>query len=211
MKEFIQSYHIFLLKKWQKWFLYFIYPMLIFIGAFLFQNTSDPEMLLIFICIIISGFEQLFDFFTFCDINTEKSRLFNYLKTSSKGMLVFKKGLLVDTLRRFFIISFLIIIIKICYVPKLSLTQLLNFIFITLIFTSIGIIISRYCGEIYINYLLASIISLFTLMLLVLSCYIRITVWIPIFLIAVYFIITIFYTNHTLTKARNSYYEKSSN
>lgn len=103
MKEAIRSYHIFLPRKWLKWCIYILYPVFV-VGSLYVLYHYLQFFPIVCVCLgsgMIVVMEMLLDTYMFLGIGAKNTNRLEYLKTSAKGMLLLKKSLVVDGVRRF--------------------------------------------------------------------------------------------------------------
>ncbi|MDE6625579.1 MAG: hypothetical protein K2K56_04330 [Lachnospiraceae bacterium] len=104
MKEAIKSYHMFLPRTWLKWCIYIVYPVAVIGMIYLLRRgaTFFSVVCIGLYCFAIVAVEMMLDTYMFLGIAARDTNRLEYLKTSVKGLLLLKKALAADAIRRFF-------------------------------------------------------------------------------------------------------------
>lgn len=102
MKEAIKSYHMFLPRTWLKWCIYIGYPVMVIGMTYVFSRyaTFFSFVCIGLACFAIVAVEMMLDTYMFFGIAAKDTNRLEYLKTSVKGLLLLKKALTADMVRR---------------------------------------------------------------------------------------------------------------
>lgn len=102
MKEAIKSYHMFLPRTWLKWCIYIGYPVMVIGMTYVFSRyaTFFSFVCIGLTCFAIVAVEMMLDTYMFFGIAAKDTNRLEYLKTSVKGLLLLKKALTADMVRR---------------------------------------------------------------------------------------------------------------
>lgn len=109
MKEYVKAYNMFLPGRYMKIILYLLMPVVI-IGISVFVGTAwiPEEMRIPLACLYIFWGEILLEGWTFRGIGKKNNKNLEYIKTSAKWKRLLYKGLIFDSVRRFFSAAFIL-------------------------------------------------------------------------------------------------------
>ena len=120
MKDYIESYHMFLPDRKFRFLLYMVYPLAVWVLLYIESIFLNGSFILVFTAAtVIIVVECLADFFVFAGYARKESGRNEYLKTSVKYTQLLKKAILSDKVRR--ILSTLLIISVTAAVLKVQL------------------------------------------------------------------------------------------
>lgn len=102
MREYIRSYQVFFPRKWVKWCIYIVYPLLVVGIGWLGGHTYllewyDTGLLACMIAMV----EITLDTYMFFGVGARDTNKLEYIKTSARGMPLLRKALIADGARRF--------------------------------------------------------------------------------------------------------------
>ncbi len=131
MKDYIESYHMFLPDRKFRFLLYMVYPLAVWVLLYIESIFLNGSFILVFTAAtVIIVVECLADFFVFAGYARKESGRNEYLKTSVKYTQLLKKAILSDIVRR--ILSTLLIISVTAAVLKVQLRLTISaYFFIT--------------------------------------------------------------------------------
>lgn len=170
MKEAIRSYHMFLPRKWLKWCIYIGYPAVIAANVYVLNRYAT---FFSFVCIGMACFmtvavEFMLDTYMFFGIAARDTNRLEYLKTSAKGLLLLKKALAADAVRRFFSVALILAAVYLVLADDLGtgggiLLQYMACTVITCLLIELGFVITRRFMNVWLNlvviYILGGIAS----------------------------------------------------
>lgn len=217
MKQYIRCYQMFLPGNylWLKLCLYLLYPLaairlaLIGIHAGAFNCLITAPM-------IITAFEIMLDYFFFGGIASKDTNRLEYLKTSYRGTACLKKGLTVDSIRRF--LSAAVIELGVYFAigaqirqeDGIGIWQVLFFVFVIFFIEELAFEITRRFTYIWINALVYCMIDLAWLVFLMgfrWFAYVEGIIMTLIFAVLCIGMV-VFRIKLTINKMRRSYYDE---
>ncbi len=161
MREWIKSYHIFLPGRWSKWIVYVLLPAVFYgIGYVLGKGILNGHFAVIILSGLIISVEVCMDYFIFGGIAARDTNKLEYLKTSAKGMLVLKKSLIGDAVRRIFSISLIIYGLKYMFGYGFTNGQILTLVLCYFVLSEAALIITRHFTSLLVIASSAMIVSL---------------------------------------------------
>lgn len=159
MKEAVKGYHIFLSKSWLKWAMYIPYPILLIGMVYLSSRylTFFSYVCVGLACGMIVAVEMMIDTYVLMGIASRNTNRLEYLKTSSKGLSLLKKVLVLDAVRRF--LSIMVILAGVYFVigadpagnSNITPAQCFICIGITDLLVELAFLITRFFLNVWIN------------------------------------------------------------
>lgn len=154
--KLMKSYHLFLTHKWLRVLIYLVYPIVLlllfgYLGNAVAASKLNTEankhittMLLCTLWDLIIGVELFSDILILGGIAAKDTNKLEYIKTSIKGMPIFRKSLIADGVRRFFSIAVIAGAGSIFCCPSDSLTDAFVAVMIVFFYAELGLIITRH-------------------------------------------------------------------
>lgn len=161
MREWIKSYHVFLSGRWMKRIVYLLFPSVFFgIGYVFGKGVLSGYFAVIILSSMIISVEVCMDYFIFGGIAARDTNKLEYLKTSEKGMLLLKKSLIGDAVRRILSISVIVYGLKYLYGYEFTNGQLLTLVLCYFVLSEAALIMTRHFTSLLIVASSAMIVSL---------------------------------------------------
>ncbi len=154
--KLMKSYHLFLTQKWLRVLIYLVYPIVLLLGFGYLGNVvaasnlnaeSNKHITIMLLCALwdfIIGVELFSDILILGGIAAKDSNKLEYIKTSIKGMPIFRKSLLADGIRRFLSIAVIAGTGNIFCCPSDSLTDAFVAVMIVFFYAELGLTITRH-------------------------------------------------------------------
>lgn len=212
MGEYIKSYNVFLSRKWMRWFMYLIYPVLLIAVEYVMSHVVT---MFTFICIMFTGAsvvvaELVMDMFLFKGIGSKDTNQLEYLKTSVKGLSVLKKSLVFDGVRRF--LSFIVIFMGVYAVIEkddrfgvaFTVWMVCSYAVDMFFATEVALFITRSFAGMVVDFI---VIYLFCA-LVGLGLFLIQSVWVTVLLGVAGVAVAVLSRNRIMKKARESYYDE---
>lgn len=168
MKQYIRSYQMFFPGNyiWVKLLLYIIYPVFTIGAARFFLPLPGGA----FICLVMAPFimtiEIMFDYFFFGGIAAKDTGRLEYLKTSCRGMVSLKKGLIVDAVRRLGSMAvielgiYVMIGNKIRKEDGVSIFQAAFFLFLSFLIVELALCLTRFFTDVWVSVLVYCLVEM---------------------------------------------------
>lgn len=146
MKQMLKSYHVFLPLVWERTIVYLLYPVLLLMLNYFgrVKLHIDAEAYLMLCAGMVVAAELFLDYFIFGGIAAKDTNKLEYLKTSTKGISLLKKGLVGDWIRRFISVGIIIMANYCLGEGALSLGKTGVCVFSTLLLAEAGLIVTRF-------------------------------------------------------------------
>lgn len=212
MGEYIKSYNVFLSKKWMRWFMYLIYPVLLIALEYVMSHVVT---MFTFICIMFTGAsvvvaELVMDMFLFKGIGSKDTNRLEYLKTSVKGLPVLKKSLMFDEMRR--MLSFIVIFMGVYAVIEkdeqfgVSFTVWLVCSYAVDMFfaTEVALLITRFFSSMVVDFIVIYLFCAFAGF----GLFLIQSVWVTVLLAVAGVAVAVLSRKQIMKKARESYYDE---
>lgn len=167
MKEAIRSYHMFLPRTWLKWCIYIVYPAMVIGMIYLLRWGAA---FFSFVCIglyslVIVAVEMMLDTYMFLGIAARDTNRLEYLKTSVKGLLLLKKALAADAVRRFFSAALIMAGVYLVIAGNsigdggITVLQCSICVVVTCFLTELGFLLTRLFMNVWLNLALVYVLS----------------------------------------------------
>lgn len=164
MKESVRIYHIFLPRPWLKWCIYIFFPLLTIGGIYVLNHYAMYYQFICmgFACCIIVAAEFMMDTYMFLGIAARNTNRLEYLKTSAKGLLLLKKALITDAVRRF-LTAIIVLAGVYCIMPInyniFTLKQCLLCITAIYLLMELGFMLTRFYTNVLVNLTMAYVLG----------------------------------------------------
>ena len=156
MKQYIKSYNIFFSGRILQIFTYLIYPILLIGIAFLLNLFNYIALIGLFIIgTIIISIEVFVDYNVFSGFAKRDTNRLEYMKTSVKCIMLVKKGIIADAVKRYIYIT--IIVVLSSFIINVDIKNTICILVVTYCISTVTIFIERFFSNFAFNYFLVYI------------------------------------------------------
>lgn len=144
MKQFWNSYHVFLAPTWLKLVMYLAYPLMVLgVSGWLLSHSAPKSVILTLASILIIMMENILDLLIFEGIAAKDTNKLEYLKTSVKGMKILRDSVVADAVRRAIMVVVMLGILWLVGKDSIKLTEVLLAVFVTIGSAELGLMVTR--------------------------------------------------------------------